>query len=504
MHRALIFLQLSLWITSIHALLPLASEGHGEASKRSTTTGATLAKPNGFVTFKMVQKASGSGGSITDLVTRASSSKTYKHRSRASSRTINGESTVAARDNDYAVDVAQDPTMKNSAGVDQDGTDYSYFVEAKLGSDGKPLYMLLDTGASTTWVMGSGCTSDACKKHNSYGPNDSKTYVDTGKTYSVEYGTGKVGGHVIEDTISVAGLAVTVSFGVANTTSDEFTEFPFDGILGLSMSPNTWLSAVKDANLIDANVFGISLSRHADGTNDGEIAVGAPNPDKYDGDISYASIVSGSTWTIPMDDIMVGGKSAGVTGRHAYIDTGTSFVFGPPDDVKSMYNMIPGSSSSDGSTYTVPCDSDASVALTFAGKSWTISSKDLLSAPDGNGHCAGNVYGMEYVAGAWLVGDVFLKNVYSVFDVDQGRIGFAAKQTTTSTTTGSSTATSTGTASSTASGGLNGQETPTGTAAADTVSATPTASGKDSSGARFAGDMYAIIACLFTIIAMIV
>ena len=31
------------------------------------------------------------------------------------------------------------------------------------------------------------------------------------------------------------------------------------------------------------------------------------------------------------------------------------------------------------------------------------------------------------MAGSWLLGDVFLKNVYSVFDADNKRIGFANK-----------------------------------------------------------------------------
>jgi hypothetical protein len=318
---------------------------------------------------------------------------------------------------------AQDPTVKNSAGINQDGTDYSYFAEVEFGSDGKPLYMLLDTGASTTWVMGSSCASKACTMHNTFGPDDSKTFNDTGKSYSVEYGTGSVRGTIVEDKMSLAGLPVTLPFGVANTTSDQFTQFPFDGILGLSTSTDTWLSAVINAKLIDSNIFGISLSRDSDGTNDGEIVFGGVNPAKYTGDITYSPVKSDGAWTIPMDDINVSGKSVGITGRSAYIDTGTSFVFGPPDDVEAMYKMIPGSSSTDGWTYTVPCDADSELAFTFSGKSWTVSSKDWLSAPNDKGKCTGNIYGMEYVPGGWLLGDVFLKNVYSVFDADNSQIG---------------------------------------------------------------------------------
>ena len=41
--------------------------------------------------------------------------------------------------------------MKNSLAVDEDGKDYSYIATMKFGSEGKPMYMLVDTGAANTW-----------------------------------------------------------------------------------------------------------------------------------------------------------------------------------------------------------------------------------------------------------------------------------------------------------------------------------------------------------------
>ncbi|KAI8634169.1 aspartic peptidase domain-containing protein [Xylariaceae sp. FL1651] len=497
MHRVLTLIQLSLWITSICALVPAAPESQYEAERRDVDTAS-----RGFITFTLVKQATPSRKLAADSAPRSPVGTGYKVTARKPTRT-EGHVAFAARDNQYRVDKAQDPTVSNSAGIDQDGTDYSYFAEVKFGSGSKSLYMLLDTGASTTWVMGSSCTSNACTKHNTFGPDDSKTYNDTGKSYSVEYGTGSVRGTIVEDAMTLAGISVTIPFGVANTTSDQFTQFPFDGILGLSASPDTWLSAVKNANLVDSNLFGVSLSRSSDGTNAGEIVFGAPNPAKFTGDITYTPVKSIGAWTIPVDDVMVGGKSAGITGRTAYIDTGTSFVFGPPDDVEAMYKLIPGSSSTDGSTYSVPCDSDAEVAFTFSGKSWAVSSKDFLSAPNGDGVCIGNIYGMEYVAGGWLLGDVFLKNVYSIFDAGNSQIGFAAKavsdtSTSSSTTTPTGTSTTVSSPSGTSSSatetgppmGLNGHETPSGTDAPAGQPTDSSSSAPASSGSRLAAGCY--------------
>jgi hypothetical protein len=41
--------------------------------------------------------------------------------------------------------------------------------------------------------------------------------------------------------------------------------------------------------------------------------------------------------------------------------------------------------------------------------------------------CISNIYGHEVVQDAWLLGDLFLKNVYTVFDAEEKRIGFAEK-----------------------------------------------------------------------------
>ncbi|KAI4167599.1 MAG: hypothetical protein LQ343_007097 [Gyalolechia ehrenbergii] len=49
--------------------------------------------------------------------------------------------------------------------------------------------------------------------------------------------------------------------------------------------------------------------------------------------------------------------------------------------------------------------------------------------------CTSNIIGRRpFEEDQWLVGDVFLKNVYSVFDYDKKRIGFAAKASKLSTT----------------------------------------------------------------------
>lgn len=299
-----------------------------------------------------------------------------------------------------------------------------------IGSNNTPLSMLLDTGAGNTWVMGSMCTSTPCTQHSTFGPSDSQTYTPLdGTSFSVQYGTGQVSGTLANDTFSFAGLKLEMTLGIANTTSADFSSYPMDGILGLSQLQTTdqpnFIQTLVAAQLLQSNVFGISLSRNADGPNTGEINFGAPDTTRYSGSLSYTSVSSNgeSDWAIPMDSIGWGGQGSGITGRAAYLDTGTSFIFCPADDAKALHALIPGSAlQPDGATYHVPCSTTDPVTVTFSGVSYNISSEDWVG-PETNGICTSNIYGQPVVDNGWLLGDTFLKNVYALFDIDQNRVG---------------------------------------------------------------------------------
>ncbi|KAK1966052.1 eukaryotic aspartyl protease [Colletotrichum sublineola] len=336
------------------------------------------------------------------------------------------------RETVYRIVKAADTKLENAASVAQDGTDFSYFAQVKLGNNKKPLWMLMDTGAGTSWVMGSSCKSTACEKHGSFGPPDSATYKAKGETFSVAYGSGSVKGDKVTDTVSFAGMNLDFQFGVANETSDDFNHFPFDGILGLSMAggeTDNFMQVVKNSAQLPANIFCVYLSRAADGPNTSEISFGVCNSDKYTGDITYTGVGNKlGDWAIPLDGIAYDGLKSGAAGKLAYIDTGTSYVFGPKDDVAAFHKNIPGSTADEaGTTYKVPCDSNKDVTYTFSNVSYVISAKDWRGSPGADGTCTSNIYGHEVVTGAWLLGDVFLKNVYAVFDTDQKRIGFAKR-----------------------------------------------------------------------------
>ncbi|KAL8711551.1 MAG: hypothetical protein Q9220_003961 [cf. Caloplaca sp. 1 TL-2023] len=233
------------------------------------------------------------------------------------------------RDNRYDIISASPPTQSNSASIHTDGTDFSYFTSVEFGSTGKTMYMLVDTGAANTWVMGADCTSSVCAQHNTFGPADSTSLVLSQDPFNLTYGTGSVSGWTANDTVKVAGFSIPLSFGLASTTSDDFSDYPMDGILGLglpaskSIGSPTVMDMIQDVNILPSNLFGVNLQRSSDGSTDGELSFGTPDTTKYRGELSYTNTVAdASMWEIPMNEVRVGGQPCNIAGNTAIIDTG--------------------------------------------------------------------------------------------------------------------------------------------------------------------------------------
>lgn len=102
-----------------------------------------------------------------------------------------------------------------------------------------------------------------------------------------------------------------------------------------------------------------------------------------------------SHWTIPLDGVKANGKQVVGPGRAAIIDSGTSIIVGPKNDVDAYYAQIPGSQAvregnSDYYLYQFPCDAPLpKVAFTFGGVDFPISDIDINR--NGNGPCTGGV-----------------------------------------------------------------------------------------------------------------
>ncbi|KAF2833395.1 acid protease [Ophiobolus disseminans] len=332
-------------------------------------------------------------------------------------------------------------------------------VAVTIGDSKEEYQMLLDSAASNTWVMSQGCTTEACKTHTTFGKDDSSSLKTQNTPFSVTYGTGSVAGTLASDTLHIGSLSPTLTFGLATNVSQDFSSYPMDGILGIgrgvksegSIDAPQVMDVLSSSRLIGAKLYGIHLSRGKDNLNDGELNLGAVNKDRFTGDLNWNTCIDNAAgfWEVPVADAGVNGKALGITGRSAIIDTGTSFILMPAPDALKIHTQIPGFKQ-DGETFSVPCDTTAIVQFVFNKQTYNISTPDWRGLKLENGLCRSNIIGRQtFKDTQWLVGDVFLKNVYSVFDFDGKRVGFGVKNAAQSNSASTSFSPSRGSASAT-------------------------------------------------------
>jgi cathepsin D len=116
-----------------------------------------------------------------------------------------------------------------------------------------------------------------------------------------------------------------------------------------------------------------------------------------------------------------------------------------PNDATTLHSSISGAVSDNQGNFAIPCDTEDEINMVLGGNSFPISPKDYVGSPlppssGATNLCQSNIAGQQ-VGGPdqWLVGDVFLKNVYTVFDYDNNQLGFGAKSAANSKSASTST-----------------------------------------------------------------
>jgi hypothetical protein len=236
-----------------------------------------------------------------------------------------------------------------------------------------------------------------------------------------------------------------------------------DGILGIGrggtggegeIDAPQIMDVLSSNQLIDAKLYGIHLSRAKDSLNDGALDIGHIDEGRFSGSLNYLDCVENDTgfWEIPLQgasvdgkDVLNGSGGGSTSSRTAIMDTGTSFILVPAKDAEAIHAPIKGHSQN-GEMFFVPCDTTSQLTFSFNNVAYNISTQDWIGDKvDNGGLCRSNIIGRQtFSATQWLVGDVFMKNVYAVFDFEKSRVGLGVlsahveAESATSSTTGTS------------------------------------------------------------------
>ncbi|KAH9892731.1 acid protease [Cubamyces lactineus] len=342
--------------------------------------------------------------------------------------------------------------------IDQ-AQDSSYIGTVSIGTPPQTFKVVLDTGSSDLWVAATNClscgqtppfdTSKSSTVNGVTGPNGQEQEI------TIRYGSGSVAGILATDTVSMAGFTVNPqTFLLAEQMTSGLLDGDVSGIMGLAFealaSTNAvpFWQALANGGQFATPEISFWLARHLDDVNPpdeqpgGVMTLGGTNSTLFTGDIEFIPLTTtpgGPTfWMLEMTGATVQGQTVSIpTGDAALsaIDTGTTLIGGPSDAVRAIYEAIPGSAEvpSMQGFFSYPCSTDVQVSLAFGGKSWPISSADMNLGRISASMCVGGIFDLSLgsdVSGGggnpvWVVGDTFLKNVYSVFRSNPAAVGFA-------------------------------------------------------------------------------
>ncbi|XP_033026496.1 cathepsin D-like [Lacerta agilis] len=351
--------------------------------------------------------------------------------------------------------------------------DAQYYGQVCIGTPKQCFNVVFDTGSSNLWVPSSKCCLFhlACWVHSHYRSFFSWTHKANDSKFAIHYGSGSLKGFLSQDVLRIGNLTVV------NQTFAEATDLPglvfvaakFDGIMGLgypSISVNNITPPFDNMmknKLLKKNVFSFHLCNTANGyeNNGGEVVFGDINHDAYEGKLHYIPVSRKAYWQIKIDKITVEKQSKSEKcwpwrlfdkdnstklckdSCQGIVDTGTSLITGPSDEIKELQKAI-GAEHIMGGQYAIDCSKLPELPnMTFhlGGKPFALTPKDyvLQISQGGVTVCLSGFMSLDIpkpTGPLWILGDVFLRRFYSVFDRDHDQVGLAvSKQTICGATT---------------------------------------------------------------------
>ncbi|KAF9277211.1 1,3-beta-glucanosyltransferase [Mortierella alpina] len=345
----------------------------------------------------------------------------------------------------------------------------------------------MDTGSSDLWIPSKKCgeLNPKCNRHARFDPSLSSTATELKTVWKIDYGDGStVSGHLAVDRLEFSDITIENQlFGMADRESSSFLEDVVDGVFGLGFPAlsalkmeeaeekemkkellrpaaaaaaeadetkghsrkaekvrisHAVLSGIMNHELIPAPVFGVWLGdgdedasseeekEKAAESGDGEFIFGSIDRTRFEGELTYLNITDPKYWQVKVEGVRLDGEDDLGIGGETIVDTGTTLLVFPMAQAKKINEAI-GAKSDPWEGWILPCDSNKAGAIEFSmnGKWFAVRRRDLVreKVKTKVGWCYSAVTATP--GEVMIFGDVFIRNNYCVFDVENLSIGIA-------------------------------------------------------------------------------
>ncbi|CAK5281079.1 unnamed protein product [Mycena citricolor] len=316
---------------------------------------------------------------------------------------------------------------------------YVLIYRRQIGTPGVTLHLDFDTGSSDLWVWSSELTRVSKSGHSIYNPSKSKTAAhQSGASWNISYGDGSsASGNVYLDTVTVGGVAIPKqAVELAERMSAQFAQGEgSDGLLGLAwpaintVSPRPVKTPVEnmiDQGLISKPLFTVKLDR---GDNAGFYSFGAIDETVTPHPITYTPVDnSQGFWMVDSESYSVNGQTFQQSGNTAILDTGTTLALVSDAVVSQVYGQIDGAQfDQDQGGWMYPASSTVpDLMFAIGDKMYKLNAADFPYGQASGGYLFGGVQSRG-TNPFDILGDIFLKSVYVVFNQGESTVGLAQR-----------------------------------------------------------------------------
>lgn len=289
--------------------------------------------------------------------------------------------------------------------------------------------------------------TEACTAFGSFATDSSDTFKanKTDQAFYILYGDNSYAlGYWAHDNVEVGGQVVDgLSFGVAPYTDSSI------GVLGIGLPglegtvsiqhPNRSYEyenlplRLKNLDITKANAYAVWLGKH--NASKGEVLFGGYDTSRFDGPLVKLPIINEYASLGVKNPIRTNVLLNGISGDGvdvgfdvvALLDTGTTLAYLPEAYVKPLVKKTKGVYYE--GQYNVSCDhldSNEQISFKFSGVDIKVPLGDLIFENDSIDRSEGCILGVfDGGNDSAILGDVFLKSAYAVFDFDNYEIALA-------------------------------------------------------------------------------
>lgn len=320
--------------------------------------------------------------------------------------------------------------------------------------DQAKVWVVFDTGSTNIWIASDLCKEGPCRLpgRHMFNHTASSTFKDppSGSDLSVKFGTGKITGPQAIDDFHIGPFTVhDQTFAMIETeTGSVFNDVPFEGIVGMAfkhMSANgvrPFFDSIIEQKALAHNEFAFYFSK--DNPSNNAIFWGGVDNTFYDGRLQYFPVVDPHYWSLKLLSLKIGnneilGSSDKFEGSSdnrnwkgpvALVDTGTTFFTVEGNKIGDVLDKIPAAPCRDITDATHPPIVITLEDLMGEANDFALTHKEYM-ASSGEGdsaQCSPTFMQIdlpEEHGPGMILGEVFLRHFFAVFDRGSGEDRFA-------------------------------------------------------------------------------